>query len=179
MAQKGVVKVLSKYEKRGLFQNISESCDRLLRAPKKDDKDKIYFVGTKNIIERLDKLLRYGAYAGRPDKIKKLHKIRIAAKHLRYTLEHFRMVYGKDTNRFIYLARRIQGFLGDVHDFNVWIEYLKPIRKKGKDTHLVKAAVYLEEEYEKRAKKAYKSFLQIWKESEEENAWQNLVRIVR
>ena len=50
--------------------------------------------------------------------------MRIAAKHLRYTLEVFRPLYGGAAAKFIAAAQQAQRRLGEIHDCNVWVEFL-------------------------------------------------------
>ena len=45
-----------------------------------------------------------------------LHKLRLAAKRLRYTLELFESLYGPVLERRLSQLRRLQGYLGDISD---------------------------------------------------------------
>ncbi|CAA9565743.1 MAG: hypothetical protein AVDCRST_MAG73-4138 [uncultured Thermomicrobiales bacterium] len=54
-----------------------------------------------------------------PAAVEPLHDMRIAAKRLRYTLELFRVVFGKDGERQIERIKAIQEELGEIHDHDV------------------------------------------------------------
>ena len=53
-----------------------------------------------------------------------LHELRIACKHLRYTLELFEPALGEKTAPVIELVTQMQEHLGHLHDFDVMREYL-------------------------------------------------------
>ena len=52
------------------------------------------------------------------------HEMRIAAKRLRYTLEAFADLFEDHLKTEIRSVKKIQEFLGDIHDADVWIENL-------------------------------------------------------
>ncbi|HET6890784.1 MAG TPA: CHAD domain-containing protein, partial [Pyrinomonadaceae bacterium] len=57
-----------------------------------------------------------------PLKIKPLHKMRIAAKHLRYALELSEQCLGPATTMFAKKVANLQTSLGELHDADLWIE---------------------------------------------------------
>ena len=74
------------------------------------------------ILERLKELEKLSNSLYRPSKVKPLHKMRIAAKRLRYALELFQVCWGKKIVPFAEEVARLQQSLGDLHDCDVWIE---------------------------------------------------------
>ena len=56
--------------------------------------------------------------------------MRIAAKHLRYTLEIFAPVYRLGLKKYIAKVARLQKLLGDLHDTDVWIDMVSLILLK-------------------------------------------------
>jgi CHAD domain-containing protein len=56
--------------------------------------------------------------------VEQLHDLRIACKHLRYTLELFAPALGEDAGSAIKAVTRMQEHLGDLHDADVAIAYL-------------------------------------------------------
>lgn len=56
--------------------------------------------------------------------VEQLHELRIACKHLRYTLELFAPALGEDAGSAIKAVTRMQEHLGDLHDADVAIAYL-------------------------------------------------------
>lgn len=80
---------------------------------------------------RLAELLSYDRIAARADEVEALHAMRIAAKHLRYTLEIFASHYGKPYQAAIEAVKRIQEMLGQIHDADVLLpELLNHLRSE-------------------------------------------------
>ena len=59
-----------------------------------------------------------------PLKIKRLHKLRLAAKHLRYALELFEQCWGDRAAFFAVKASALQSSLGELHDCDIWLTTL-------------------------------------------------------
>jgi CHAD domain-containing protein len=55
------------------------------------------------------------------------HQMRIAAKHLRYTLEIAQEALGQAVQPMREAAERVQDILGDVHDCDVWVDHLQEL----------------------------------------------------
>jgi len=69
------------------------------------------------IYERLAGVLAYDEWVTRPDvPLERLHRLRIAAKRLRYTLEFFREVLGPEAEVLIKEIKGLQDHLGDLQD---------------------------------------------------------------
>ena len=63
--------------------------------------------------------------------VERLHRLRIAAKGLRYTLEFFENVFGKEVEGLIKDFKALQDHLGDLHDAAVATEMLDTYLKTG------------------------------------------------
>jgi CHAD domain-containing protein len=73
------------------------------------------------ILTRLGQFEELSKGLYQPLRVKPLHEMRIAAKHLRYALELFESCWGEPAAS---LAKKVAGFqssLGDLHDCDVWI----------------------------------------------------------
>jgi CHAD domain-containing protein len=92
----------------------------------------------RKIAERIRKLLSYDSVLRDASRREELHRMRIAAKKLRYTLESFQFLYGVKFNSFITHTAELQGVLGDIHDLDVWIEALPKLCKKVKRSSGIK-----------------------------------------
>jgi CHAD domain-containing protein len=72
-----------------------------------------------------------------PFEITKIHALRILAKRLRYAVELFRFCWGEDLHDTAKEIAELQTSLGELHDCDVWIDYLgrrlKSATRKGKD----------------------------------------------
>jgi CHAD domain-containing protein len=72
----------------------------------------------------LEELVSYEESLHQPDAKSEHHAMRIAAKRLRYRLEIFRPLYGKDISGAIRVTKHLQTLLGELHDCDVWIGML-------------------------------------------------------
>jgi CHAD domain-containing protein len=73
------------------------------------------------ILERLKEFEKLSNSFYHPLKVKPLHRLRIAAKRLRYALELFEQCWGKQIGLFARQVANLQSELGDLHDCDVWI----------------------------------------------------------
>ncbi len=76
------------------------------------------------IIQKMDELIAFDEIADFPDKKTELHAMRIAAKRFRYTLEIFAPLYSGGLKTWIKSIKEIQEQLGNLHDCDVWIDFL-------------------------------------------------------
>jgi CHAD domain-containing protein len=79
---------------------------------------------------RLAAVLAYEASVERPECVTELHAMRIAAKHLRYTLEVYEPLFARGLKTHIAWARGLQDALGAVHDCDVWLTELPQLRER-------------------------------------------------
>jgi CHAD domain-containing protein len=84
----------------------------------------LYQHSFQSIIGRLDALLAYEPIVTQPEKVAELHQMRIAAKWLRYTLENFGPLYSSELKPYIQAVKKAQDQLGEIHDCDVWSEFL-------------------------------------------------------
>ncbi len=78
------------------------------------------------VYERMAGVLAYDEWVTKPDiSLKRLHRLRIAGKRLRYTLEFFEEVLAPQTGDLIKQMKRLQDHLGDLQDAVVASELLR------------------------------------------------------
>ena len=92
-------------------------------------------VGVRVIGDRLNRLSKSGDAVYRPLQTKKLHKLRIVAKRLRYAVELFADCWGDEFKKFAAEIARFQTSLGELHDCDVWIVNLGVRLKEGGKLH--------------------------------------------
>lgn len=73
---------------------------------------------------RIDELFSYAPIIPHPDLVEELHNARIAAKRLRYTLELFDFVFGRQGSVAIEQLKDLQELLGQIHDLDVRIDLI-------------------------------------------------------
>jgi len=76
------------------------------------------------ILNRLAEVESLSAALYHPLKIKALHNLRIAAKHLRYALELFQPCWDRELAVYAKKVSGLQSSLGKLHDCDVWVEEL-------------------------------------------------------
>jgi len=81
-------------------------------------------VGSSIILARLDELEKLSKNLYQPLKIRPLHEMRIAVKHLRYALQLFEQCWGPPIKFFQEKVAELQTSLGKLHDCDVWIKAL-------------------------------------------------------
>jgi CHAD domain-containing protein len=76
------------------------------------------------INEKLTNFLSYEPFVHIPEKMLELHAMRIAAKHLRYTMEIFAPLFPGELDDWIQPVKQAQEQLGVIHDCDMWIDFL-------------------------------------------------------
>ncbi|MEZ5338430.1 MAG: CHAD domain-containing protein [bacterium] len=59
------------------------------------------------------------------DRVTELHDMRIAAKRLRYCFEFFEPLFADGFKAHLKQFKQLQDFLGEIHDCDVWVDYLR------------------------------------------------------
>ncbi len=191
--QADVLKSLAKYEKSGVSQEMQQILGPIaaLRAVINMDSPVLYGLAQQSVGDALDKFLSFEPYIHDPDEVEKLHAMRIAAKHLRYTLEIFAELYEEGMKPHLQTMRRVQDLLGDIHDDDVWIawlpEFIKEERQRtyeyygifGPFRKLSPGLDYFLNRCQQDRNKTYGKFLREWDAWNGENAWQSLRDAVR
>lgn len=148
----------------------------------------LYALGFNSIQRRLDDFLAYDEIVSQPDKVTELHAMRIAAKKLRYTLETFASLYPEELKGELNTLRKAQEALGDIHDCDVWEQYLPAFledeQKRAMDyfgsARVVKrlaAGVELFRANRRRAReKTYADYVEAWEKWKGQGVWEGLRR---
>jgi CHAD domain-containing protein len=101
---------------------------------------------------RVADLYGYVPYIHDPAQADELHRMRIAAKHLRYSLEIFRSCFGPDIDDRIDDVKSIQEQIGQIHDCDVLIELLQShlaVLAQREHEHLLNVALEPQERVER------------------------------
>jgi CHAD domain-containing protein len=143
------------------------------------------------LLQRLEQMLAFVPYVSQPDRVEELHQMRIAAKHLRYTLEVYAPVFDLDLDPYIQRARSAQSLLGHLHDFDVWLGYLPQFLEDEAQRfeaffghrrgfgRVERGVEYLRQECVRRREAAYQEFAAFWQQSERDGVWGELTRSLR
>ncbi len=174
--------------KRATFQKVVrlallrfEQCrigDKLLLAAKnfsQTDEPEMAKVIQKKVQRCLKDLFEFSSDIHHFKNQTELHALRIAAKHLRYTLESLNSLYHGKLDQFVEEAVKIQGHLGDMRNQLVWKDEFKRARSlKTKNSFLSD----LINECDQEAQNSFKEFLHTWKHQEQSKIWKKLQKIL-
>ncbi len=151
---------------------------------------KLFQIAYSQIQSRLDEFLFFEIFIFDPEKITELHQMRIAAKHLRYTLEILSDLYSGKTDFALDAARKSQQILGEIHDADVWALYLPRFlnREEARISHffgygspfnrLKPGVEFLMENRKSQRELLYKRYLQEWKKWKIKEIWLNLRKTI-
>ena len=133
------------------------------------------------ILDALDDFLKLSPSLYKPFKVKNLHRLRIAAKRLRYALELF-APYSE--NEFSVSAEEVaamQTALGDLHDYDVWIADLSNhLHEPADPAEYVRyqTALWLLSEFTKKRMKSYSQALEVWQNWQSSGFLENIRQTV-
>jgi CHAD domain-containing protein len=140
---------------------------------------------------RVEGLLAFDAAAGEPDRKQEHHAMRIAAKHLRYTMETFSPLYADELKLFIDPVKVIQDLLGALHDCDVWVEklpgFLDEERLRTEQFfgsnrsfhHLLPGIQFLENDRSQEGARQYRDFYRYWMDMKKQSLWRHLQRTIK
>lgn len=74
---------------------------------------------------RIAELWGWAEHMPYPDRVDELHNMRIAAKRVRYCFEFFEPAMGAGFKDLRKQFKSMQDFLGEIHDCDVWVDYLR------------------------------------------------------
>ena len=143
------------------------------------------------ISSNLEAFLSYEDYIHDPENIEELHAMRIAGKHLRYTMEIFAPIYGNTLDPHIHAMKGVQDLLGEIHDNDVWIAWLpKFIEKeqariedyfgnKGPLKRLMPGFNHFMQDRQRVRDQEYQTFISTWENLQYEHAWTVLTEIIK
>lgn len=160
----------------------------------------------------LNAVTEYEPYVAQPRAVKELHALRIAAKHLRYTLEIFEPLFREGTpatsaplpaplsslpdiasslHAPLEAAKKVQTFLGTLHDCDVWLEFLpRFLEKESKlslDFHghnrafrrLAPGIEHFRLSVLRLRRRTYHRFAAFWQETRNDKVWESLLATVQ
>jgi putative phosphoesterase len=168
LMQSEVVHVLDSLQASQTLANIADTCSKM-SAGNEGKKPNIKTLSTyqnahNHIAALLDELLALSRFVHDQKAITKHHEIRIAAKRLRYTMEIFSNIYNNGLKDQIALMKQFQDMIGEMHDYYVWGEDIRALRREmpfdakyGTDKLLVNLR--------KQRASRYREFVSLWNEA--------------
>ncbi len=168
-ARKAAHRQLARFVKKGVLDEIADNLADASPPPGVGDAFAAF--ADKSVRRCLKDVKAEQACLKHPQRIAQVHRMRIACKHLRYTLEVLAPRYGKELQPFIDAARKAQTQLGEVHDCDVWAAMLAHfVRGLGRKNPPVGVAALMRDRADDR-QKAFGKFVQLWQQLRDEKFW--------
>jgi CHAD domain-containing protein len=188
--QADVLKALDGWEASALADDMSQSLRQTLVQARLNQVEAVsplvFQQAHSNISLRLEEFMSYESCVRRPEQIAELHAMRIAAKRLRYTLEIFAPLYEDELKEPLKAAREAQDLLGDIHDCDVWAQYLPQFIEEERARtleyfgnarafgRLTTGLAYLQQDRKQRRDQRYHEFVRFWEQTQEQAVWGQL-----
>ena len=157
----------------------------------KADSPYVYARAHAAIALRLEEFLAYETCVRQPEQVEELHAMRIAAKRLRYTLEVFAPLYEDNLKEPLKAAREAQDVLGDIHDCDVWGQYLPQFMEEERARtleyfgharswgRLALGLLYLHQDRQQHRAERYQGFVEFWERTRKRDVWGQLRRTLQ
>lgn len=151
----------------------------------------LYLLAYKSINHGMNKLLSYDGLIQEPNRSEELHRMRLEAKNLRYTMEIFQKLYVDQLEKQLQAVKEMQTRLGEIHDADVWSRKLEKFlvterertRKYYGHTRpfqlLVPGIHYFQENRQQNRQQHYQDFLRQWEEWKHDNLWGGLYQTIK
>jgi CHAD domain-containing protein len=183
-------KICAVLDEKDLREPLEEMAEGLREAVRKEilseENSPSFSICEDEIRDRIADVLSFSRFVRNPDSVKELHELRKAGKRLRYALEIFEPLYEGLLVPFIDRLKKLQDILGEIHDCDVWIDFLPRFLEQEEARTLkyyghvrvfppLKTGIlfFLEKRRELRTK-SFSRFLEEWNALESEAFWGNL-----
>lgn len=141
----------------------------------------------RDIRKKCNKLLRFQSYLEHGEAIEQHHRMRIAAKKLRYTVEIYKKVFEKRLNETLKVLRNVQTLLGDIRDCDVWCDDIRIFMEEERQRTvkyygharpfrcLRRGFEYLREERATNRRVKFNELVAFWKNLNDGGFWEELI----
>lgn len=189
--QKEVVAALDSYEKEKIPDLVRAAAHRNLPLPgqgtrKRHAPGTLHFLAAEQIGQCYLALRSFTPSVHDPDAVAEHHAMRIAAKHLRYTMEIFAPLFRLGLRKYLARIARLQQILGDLHDTDVWIDSVTLLivkersRPRSPDDPtrpgpaVITGLKAFQRDREKERRRIYRSMVHSWDRLEKSGFWDAL-----
>ena len=199
-AQAEVLDAINEIDMLGMIEEIRETCKNIVEKTNgKPGFGAPYAPVGIRICEMLDDLLSYECSVHKESDIEAHHKMRIAAKRLRYALETYAGLCGNEScpdastikhlrvvveiSEYVSALKKLQEILGEMHDYDVLIESVDEYRYEGKDDKKnqkeVKESRALFRQYLKNNRaEEYNKLVSFWNDAREKKTFESIKELV-
>ena len=159
------------------FSQARKSMLRLLKKPKSSQQEHAMTDQIKKrlarVIERKDHILEMP--------VEELHDLRKGIRYLRYELDIFyAYLPDKKTEDTISVVKQFQEYLGNIHDADIWLEYLPEyariasVENRLSICYIEDAIEWLRELWQNRREKEFEQFVFVWEKKSQKGYWESL-----
>lgn len=189
--QQRVIKSIDRLLESGVVEDMEKLCRKNRMDRAEVNSPETYQKALVHITSRLDEIFAHESSVYIPENIKEHHAMRIAVKRLRYTMEVFSPLYEGELDNQIAVCKKLQDILGDMHDCDVWMDYLPQFMEEeraysrkyfGNDDSfgiLEPGLLHLQQYLRERRLAIYKEFVEFWKNIQEQNIWNDLKQFIK
>jgi putative phosphoesterase len=189
-AQSPVVTGLEKLKASDILKDIANSCEQIVTEQSNIafDPSRVLEKARWHISFRLDDFLSMEQYVYLENEKLKHHQMRIYAKKLRYTMEAFAPICKNKLAEEIKTIKAFQDLLGEMHDCDVWIEYIPKfidktkvkikVKKKPETAKIEKALLNLLDYVREKRKEHYSQFVLLWNENRKSDFFNQLRKTI-
>ncbi|MCE8426136.1 MAG: CHAD domain-containing protein [Candidatus Methanoperedens sp.] len=189
--QPRVIKAIDRLLESGVVEDMEKLCRKMRKGRADVNPPEIYKKAIVHITSRLDEIFVHEASVYIPENIREHHAMRIAVKRLRYTMEVFSSLYEGELENQISVCKKLQDMLGDMHDCDVWMDYLPQFMEDeraysldyfGQDDSfgiLEPGLLHLQQHLRERRLVIYDEFAAYWKDIQGQNIWNDLKQFVQ
>ena len=177
--QPALVRSVKQFERSGILNEMLAVTRTFLVGKNSRPFDALADVGREKIKKRLKTLLSFEKHVYHPRRVEELHRMRIAAKHLRYTLEGFFRYYGNGMTPHIQAVLLVHRTLGTLHDDDVWLMRLADFRRFAPDDKDFQRMLARMEIFCRRHRgRVYRRLVKAWGLYRRRKSWEGLNQFV-
>ncbi|MFC1636053.1 CHAD domain-containing protein [Planctomycetota bacterium] len=189
--QPRVIKTLDQLDATGILSEMltqtTKSTSRLRKAGRDLRSPFVLERRARDIRRTCNKLLRLQSCLEDAEAIQQHHRMRIAAKKLRYTMKIYKKVFDKQLDETIRVIRHVQTLLGDIHDCDVWCELIQTFTQEerqrtieyyghARSFHRLRLGFeYLRNERITHRRETFNELVALWKELQGSKFWEELI----
>jgi len=192
--QPGVISTLDKFEAAEILMDMHCEIERLLFGLRRTEtqlQSSFVFRHTReHIVEKYYALRSSQSGLDDPGDKKAHHRMRIAAKKLRYVLEICNPAYEERLSASIKTARKLQTMLGEIHDCDVWMDFIAQFAMEEKHRtmdyfgesgpfELIEPGlIYIGRERRQRREKTFEQLVTYWQKVKANRVWEDMLSLV-
>lgn len=149
-------------KEQGVLEQMLAECSSILANPAENEaKAATLSYAHLHISSRLEELLSFKRFVKKEKEAEAHHKMRIAAKRLRYSTEIFSKLYLEGMENEIESLKKLQDVIGEMHDCDVWLTYLSSFESDEKN-ELMNGLEIFESYITKQRKYLYGKYSNLW-----------------